>query len=165
MWYNYFMKRIAVLYSEYTPLIDALKYGLKDYAVDCLNTPEDMAKYDLVIISDYKGKYEGDALACHHSLLPAFESENPEKDAILAGAKVTGVTIFFTNPKKIIAQYPIFIKNDTHYDELRQELTYVEQTLLPLVAQKILNNEPFEVSSLLNKTCSGSCGGCSSCNH
>jgi len=156
------MKHVAILYSEYTPLIDAIKYQLSDCEIDCLK--EANAKsYDLVI--NLGVPFEGHALCCHHSLLPAFDCDEPVKEAILAGVKVTGITIFYTNPEKIVAQYPVFISNNTHYDELEKELTYIEQTLFPLVAQRLLNNEPFEVRALLNKTCSGSCGGCKSCSH
>ena len=156
------MKYIAVLYSEYTPLIDAIKYQLQNCEIDCLTKPN-KKKYDLVI--NLGVQFEGQALCCHHSLLPAFNCKEPVKEAVLAGVKVTGITIYYKNPEKIIAQYPVFINNNTHFDELEQELTYIEQTLFPIVIQRILNNEPFEVRTLLNKTCSSSCGGCTSCNH
>lgn len=157
------MRHVAILYSEYTPAIDAIKYQLQDCEIDCFTELKNTDKYDLII--NIGCQYEGNALACHHSLLPAFDCEEPEREAVLAGVKVTGITIYFTESQKIIAQYPVFIKNDTHYDELKQELDYIEQTILPLVVQKILNNESFEVRSLLNKACSGKCGGCSTCNH
>ena len=110
-------------------------------------------------------KSEGNAISCHHSLLPAFNCDEPEKEAVLSGVKVTGITVYYQNTGKIIAQYPVFIKNDTHYDNLKQELTYLEQTLLPIVAEKIIKNEPFELSKIINKNCNGACGGCSSCSH
>lgn len=157
------MKKIAILYSEYTPVIDAIKYQLSDCEIDCLTTPQNIDKYDLVI--NFGVDFNGNALTCHHSLLPAFDCEEPIKKAMLEGVKITGITIYFTNPQKIIAQYPIFIKNETHYDELKKELIYIEQTLFPLVVQRIISNEPFDVRALLNKTCSGKCGGCTSCNH
>ena len=158
------MKKLAVLYSEYSPVIDAIKYTLSDCTTDCLTTADNTENYDLIICLDNK-KAEGNAIACHHSLLPAFDCEEPEKEAILNGVKVTGITIYYPNTKKIIAQYPVFINNDTHYNDLKQELTYLEQTLLPLVAEKILNNEPFDIQKLVNKGCGGNCGGCSSCSH
>lgn len=158
------MKKLAVLYSEYSPVIDAIKYTLSDCTTDCLTTADNTENYDLIICLDNK-KAEGNAIACHHSLLPAFDCEEPEKEAILNGVKVTGITIYYPNTKKIIAQYPVFINNDTHYNDLKQELTYHEQTLLPLVAEKILNNEPFDIQKLVNKGCGGNCGGCSSCSH
>lgn len=168
------MKKIAILYKNQSPILDAIKYYLSDYEVECLTTPSGMDKYDLVI--NLGVEYDGEALACHHSLLPAYDTREPVKDAILDGVKVTGITIYYTKSKKIVAQYPVFINNDTHYDELKQELAYVEQTLFPLVIQKIVNNEPFETRTLLNSGCNGSCGdkgissnkcigGCSGCSH
>ena len=158
------MKKLAILYSEYSPVIDAIKYTFPDCTFDCLTAADDSENYDLIICLNNK-KAKGNAIACHHSLLPAFDCVEPEKEAILNGVKVTGITIYYPNTKKIIAQYPVFINNDTHYNDLKQELTYLEQTLLPLVAEKILNNEPFDIQKLVNKGCGGNCGGCSSCSH
>ena len=158
------MKKIAILYSEYMPVIDAIKYNLSDCTVDCIKTSGNIKEYDLVI-NLCPNEYDTESIACRHSLLPAFDCEEPEKEAILAGVKVTGITVYYTKTRKIIAQYPVFIKNDTHFDELKRELDYLEQTILPLVAKKLINNEPFELSSIMNKGCSGNCGGCLSCNH
>ena len=158
------MKKVAVLYSEYTPLVDALRYHLSDCSTEILTSVKNADEYDLIICTG-NTKSEGNAITCHHSLLPAFECEEPEKEAILNGAKVTGITIYYINTKKIITQYPVFINNDTHYNDLKQELTYLEQIILPLVAEKILNNEPFDIQKLINKGCGRNCGGCSSCSH
>ena len=163
------MKRVAILYSEYSPLVDAIKYRLSDCDADVITSLSENNEYDLVVLAGFNGEYKGNALKCHHSLLPAFESDEPERDAILYGAKVTGVTIYYTNPKKIVAQYPVFIKSETHFDDLKQELEYIEQTLYPLVIEKILKNEPFDTEELLSKnsacccsstSCEGSCIGC-----
>lgn len=159
------MKKAVILYTKYTPTIDAIKYQLKEYEADVVTEIEDASKYDLVILCGYQGVYEGNAISCHHSLLPAFDTDEPEKEAILSGVKVTGITIYYTNPKKIIAQYPVFITNSVHYDDLKQELDYIEQIIFPLVIEKIIKNESFEVQSLMNKDCSRGCGGCSSCSH
>lgn len=159
------MKKIAILYSKYSSRIDALKYQLSEYEVDCLTCPIDMNKYDLVVLSDYEQKYEGKAVICHHSLLPAFDTPTPEKDAFLNGVKVTGITVCYTNPRKIIVQYPVFINSDMHYDELVQRLSYLEQILFPIVIKKILANEHIDVQKIINNGCGGNCGGCSSCNH
>ena len=94
----------------------------------------------------------------HHSLLPAFQSDNPVRDAILAGVKVTGVTLTYND--KIVAQYPIFITNDMHYDELKMYLEYIENIMTPIVAKKISNNEAFEIQALMSsQKCGGKCGG------
>ena len=157
------MKKVAILYKDYSPIIDAIMYQLSDCEVNCITQPIGMEKYDSVV--NLGCNYDGEALACHNSLLPSFDCKEPVKEAMLFGVKVTGLTIYYTKSKKIVAQYPVFVGNDTHYDELNQELCYIEQTLFPLVIRKVLDNEPFEVRSLLNKTCSAGCGGCSGCSH
>ena len=45
------MKRLLILYSEYTPVIDAIKYSLQELAeVVCAEkVPEKKDKYDLII--------------------------------------------------------------------------------------------------------------------
>jgi len=159
------MKKVAILYSEYSPLVDAIKYQLSDYEVDCFTMLENLEKYDLIVQANFQGEFSGNSIKCHHSLLPSFNTKDPEKEAILAGVKVTGITVYYTNPEKIITQYPIFINSETHYDDLKRELSYLEQTIFPLIIKKILNNEWFEIQSLLNKGCGNFCGGCSQCNH
>ncbi len=47
-------------------------------------------------------------LKIHYSLLPAFQTDDPVRDAILTGVKVTGITI--TLEDKIVAQYPILLQ-------------------------------------------------------
>ena len=159
------MKKVLILYSTYTPIIDSIKFALSNVDVslstDCSFDDSD---YDLVILSNYEEKYEGEALCSHHSLLPAFDGKNPAMEAILSGVKVTGMTIYYKKKKKIVAQYPVFIKNSVHFDELEKELTYIEQTIFPIVISKILNNEQFELQTLINN-CGQKCGGCGQCSH
>lgn len=156
------MKRIAVLYSEYKPVIDALKYTLSDCEVECLTEIGGGKDYDLVV-NLCPEKFDASGIVCHHSLLPAFNSAEPEKEAILAGVKVSGITIYNIENGNIITQYPVFIKNDTHYDELKKEMDYLEQVILPVTARKIIDNEQFDIQSFMHGGCSGNCGGCSSC--
>lgn len=96
-------------------------------------------------------------LKIHYSLLPAFQTDDPVRDAILAGVKVTGITI--TLEDKIVAQYPIFITNDMHYDNLKLYLEEIANKLLPLVQEKLENNEQFEIRDIMKSKCNG-CGGC-----
>ena len=158
--------KIALLYSNKTPLVDAMVYQLSSFDLDLFEkTPINADSYNLVICLDknFEGKYKG--LACHHSLLPAFNSPEPVYDAIVAGAKVTGITIYYTEPFKIIAQYPLIINNSAHFDEIETQLSYLEQIIFPLVAEKYAKNEPFEISDLLKShSCKGACSSCSGCN-
>lgn len=159
------MKHVAILYSEYSPTVDAIKYQLKNEQVDCKNSIDTNDNYDLVILSNYINEYPGNALACHHSLFPAFKGNEPEKEAIIEGVKITGITFYFTKPEKIIAQYPLVITNDMHFDDLKQRLNYLEQVLFPIVAEQVLYNKIFECQTFINKISSGCKGGCGQCNH
>ena len=167
------MKRIAVVYSEYSPTVDAIIAQLKDVEVTCFKgVPE--GEYDLIVNINgattpptplpHGGQSDGagdKVINVHYSLLPAFKGDEPVKQAVLAGVKVTGITFYFTNPERIIAQYPVFISNTSHFDDVEKELQYLEQTIYPIVIEKLLNNEPFELKNLLQK----GCGGCSGCTH
>jgi len=156
------MEKIAILYSQYSPTIDALKYQLHDYEIDCYDSENNISQnYKIIFSVNYDKTCQFNHIRCHHSLLPSFDCNEPEKEAILNGVKVTGITFLQNN--KIIAQYPVFITSDMHYETLKQELDYIEQTLYPIIAEKILKNEPFDIKTILGKSscCSGGCSGCS----
>lgn len=98
-------------------------------------------------------------LKIHYSLLPAFyNSDDPIRDAILAGVKVTGITL--TLEDRIVAQYPIFITNDMHYDELKLYLEHIAGVMFPLVKEKLEKNEVFEIQTLM---AANKCSGCKGC--
>lgn len=159
------MKNVVIIYSEYTPTIDAIIAYLKDFEVKAVNSVEEIGACDLLVNTNYDKEIPQNHINVHYSLLPAFSDNEPVKEAFLAGVKVTGITFYYTNPERIIAQYPIFISNFSHYDDIERELEYLEQTIYPLILEKILRNEPFEIRKLLTKGCSGNCGGCDSCKH
>jgi len=154
------MKKIAIIYSEYTPTIDAIKSHLDGYEIILSKQIPDKG-FDLVVNVNSGIDFRDNTICVHHSLLPAFEGEEPVKQAFLAGVKVTGITFYYTNPYKIIAQYPVFIPNAAHFDDIEKELEYLEQTIYPVIIEKILKNEPFELKNILTKNC----GGCLGCKH
>ncbi len=161
------MKKVAILYSDYIPLIDAIKYQLSNVAeVDCYTEfNQNLSKYDLLLSCGYKGNIDFEYLTYHNSLLPAFTGKFPEKQAIEKGTKVTGITIFLGKSNKIVTQYPVFIYSDARYEELKQELDYLVQTIFPYVAEKIIKNEQFEIQSFMRggNKCSSDCRGCKGC--
>lgn len=168
------MKKIAILSKNYNSTVNSIVTYLKEIKCDYFTNVSEIntINYDLIIscngscdIKDFDC-IGTNILAVHHSLLPSFSHEEPAKQVFLEEVKVTGISIFFTKPFKIISQYPIFIYNSTHFDELERELEYVEQILLPLVIEKVLNNEAFETKNLISKSqncIEGSCSSCSKC--
>jgi len=163
------MKKIVIFYSEYIPLIDAIKYQLQETAeVFCFQNFDDCKEinaYDLVVSCHYKGNIDCEYLDSYFSLLPMYQGKNPIKQAIEDGVKVTGITIYYKKNRKILAQYPIFVNNDIHYELLKQKLEYIEQIIYPYVIYKILMNEQFDIQAFMKngKTCSSNCKECTGC--
>lgn len=131
-------------------------------------------KFDLIVLAGYMKILPDNVLKAmdkviniHPSLLPAFKgSRNAIKDAFLAGVKVSGVTVHRVTSDidggQIIAQYPVFITNDMHFDELEDEIHKVEHKLYPIVIEKLLEDKIFDFSDLMKSSCSvNSCGKCS----
>jgi phosphoribosylglycinamide formyltransferase 1 len=129
-------------------------------------------KFDLVVLAGYMRILPEDVLKemdkvinIHPSLLPAFKgSANGIKDAFLAGVKVSGVSVHWVTSDVdgggIIAQYPVFITNDMHFDEFEEEMHGTEHKLYPIVIEKLLEDKIFDFSDLMKSNCSGGCGGC-----
>lgn len=106
----------------------------------------------------------------HPSLLPSFKGKEAIKQAFLSGVKVSGVSVHWVESNvdkgKIIAQYPVFITNDMHYDEFEAEIHTIEHKLYPIVIEKVLDNKVFDFQDLLKSSCSGGgciSGGCGKC--
>lgn len=149
--------------NQFLPFEDNFKYFSKN-------------KFDLVVLAGYMKILSDNVLSVmdkvvniHPSLLPSFKgSKDAIKDAFLAGVKVSGVTIHQVTSDidggKIIAQYPVFIREDMHFDEFKQEIHKLEHKLYPVVIDKLINNKVFEFSDLIKNACKGSCkSGCGNC--
>lgn len=130
--------------------------------------------FDLIALCDYRNDLSADILETgkfiniHPSLLPAFKGKDAMERAFLAGVKVSGVTIYSLNANesdnKILAQYPVLISNLTHFDEFKSDINNIECKLYPLVIDKLLKDEVFDFSDLVNQNgCSSSCSGCGNC--
>lgn len=130
-------------------------------------------KFDLVALAGYMRilpetvlEKIGKVVNIHPSLLPAFKgSKDAIKDAFLAGVKVSGVTVHWVSSDvdggKIIAQYPVFLSNEMHFDEFEHEIHSLEHKLYPVVIEKVLDDKAFDFVDLMRSGgCSSSCGGC-----
>lgn len=128
-------------------------------------------KFDLVALAGYMRILPPAVLGAmdkvinvHPSLLPAFKgSKNAIEEAFLSGVKVSGVTIHWVTSEidegKIIAQFPVFINNETHFDEFESDTHNIEHKLYPIVIEKILDDKVFDFQDLMKSSCNnGSCG-------
>lgn len=130
--------------------------------------------FDIVAVCDYNEVITNDVLKTgkfinlHESLLPAFSGDDALYRSFSAGVKVSGITIHYLNNEnnygKIVAQYPVLIGNLTHFDEYKEEMHSVEKMLYPIVIDKLLKDEVFDFSDLINSNkCSNSCRSCGGC--
>lgn len=151
----------------------------KSLGINCLHLPFEQNleyfsknKFDLIVLAGYMRILPEDVLTAmdkviniHPSLLPAFKgSKDAIKDAFLGGVKVSGVTVHWVTSDvdggQIIAQYPVFIDNDMHFDEFETEIHAIEHKLYPIVTEKILEDKVFNFSDLMRSNCTSGCGGC-----
>lgn len=155
-------------------LTRAQKFGIKAEFLPFAKNLEYFTqnKFDLVVLAGYMRIIPEDVLEemdrvvnIHPSLLPAFKgSANGIKDAFLAGVKVSGVSVHWVTTDvdggEIIAQYPVFITNDMHFDEFEAEMHKLEHKLYPVVIEQLLDDKVFDFSDLMKSSCGSSCGGC-----
>ena len=128
--------------------------------------------YDLIVLTDYAKNLPEDVLTLgkfvniHPSLLPSFKGSDAIQRAYLAGVKVSGVTVHWVTNEvdggKIIAQYPVLIGNTTHFDEFKEDIIRLENSLYPVVIEKILKDEVFDFSDLIGN-CHNDCNECNGC--
>lgn len=126
--------------------------------------------YDLIITNDYNAQIKNiktKILNIHPSLLPAFDGENSLQNSFVSGIKVGGITIQLLgqNPteNKIIAQYPVLIGLETHFDEFKQDIIDTEKRLVPVVAEATLHDKIFDFHDLFKTSCHHSKNHCSNC--
>lgn len=85
------------------------------------------------------------SLNIHHSLLPKYRGSSPAPAAILAGEKVTGVSIIKMSAKvdagDVFAQKEYVLKEDETTDSLLNELNLLGGELAILVINDILQNK------------------------
>lgn len=152
--------------NKYVPYAENLEYFKK--------LEHSRNKFDLIALSDYQNllshdiiKIMGKVVNIHPSLLPSFKGENPIREAFLAGVKVSGITVHYMDHEieggRIIAQYPVFIANDMHFDEFEYEIETIEKKLYPIVIEKVLNDQVFDFQDLMKSSCNNQSCGSSGC--
>ena len=151
----------------------------KNLGVECRYVPKEefasffaLNDFDLIAMTDCVDLLSDEVLThgrfinMHPSLLPAFKNNDAMYSAYMAGVKVSGVTVHWVTADidggKIIAQYPVLIGNATHFDEFKNDIIRLEQTLYPIVIDKLLRDEVFDFQDLLGG-CSSGCSSCGNC--
>lgn len=172
--------KLAVVKSENVEIVEAIKiyFQNKNVKVEIFDEPNfiDLEEFDLIALTGFEAsvrnfKTSSKLINIHPSLLPAFSTESALQQTFTSGVKVGGISIHFVDEGnffgKILAQYPVLIGLDTHFDEYKKEIIEISKKLYPIVIEAILEDRVFDFTDLFKSSCSGGCGGnCGgSCSH
>ena len=95
-----------------------------------------------ILSPEFVDKFPNQIVNSHPSLLPQFPGAHAVRDAIEAGAKLTGCTVHFidhgVDTGKIIAQEHVKVLPGDTEAELHERIKAVERTLLPRSVEQLL---------------------------
>ncbi|HHT14047.1 MAG TPA: phosphoribosylglycinamide formyltransferase [Propionibacterium sp.] len=82
----------------------------------------------------FLGRFGGRTINTHPALLPSFPGMHGPRDALAAGVKVAGATVFLVDPGvdtgKILLQGAVDVLDDDDVDTLHERIKVVERRLL-----------------------------------
>ena len=91
--------------------------------------------------------FEGDLINTHPALLPKFPGAHAVRDALAAGATVTGSTVHFVDEGMdtgaIIAQREVAIESGDNEETLHERIKVVERELLVDTVKQLLNGSVY----------------------
>jgi phosphoribosylglycinamide formyltransferase 1 len=94
-----------------------------------------------LLTEDFRSCFPGRVINVHPSLLPAFPGKSALEDALAAGVRETGVTVFVvddgvdTGP--VLAQERVPVEYDDRLETLRARIQAVEHRILPETVRAI----------------------------
>jgi phosphoribosylglycinamide formyltransferase-1 len=94
-----------------------------------------------LLTDDFRSRFPGHVINVHPSLLPAFPGKSALEDALAAGVRETGVTVFVvddgvdTGP--VLAQERVPVEYDDRLETLRARIQAVEHRILPETVRAI----------------------------
>ena len=117
---------------------DALRDRVAGYEPDLVVSAGFMRILAPVFVDEFAGRL----INIHPSLLPAFPGAHAVRDALAAGAKVTGTTVHHldhgVDTGEIIAQGSVDIRSDDDEATLHERIKEIERALLPRVCRQML---------------------------
>lgn len=117
---------------------EAVASALQTHGVDVVVTAGYMRLLGRAVLDVYGGRW----LNTHPSLLPSFPGMHGVRDALAAGVKVTGATVFLvdegvdTGP--IVLQEAIEVRDDDDWASLEGRILDVEHRLLPRAVRALV---------------------------
>jgi len=104
-----------------------------------------MAYYGKILPKEFLALFPRGVINVHHSLLPRWRGPAPIQASLLAGDKMTGVTLLATEEKvdsgDILARREVEISDSDNYIDLEKKLTLIGASLLLQTMPKYLSGE------------------------
>jgi phosphoribosylglycinamide formyltransferase-1 len=101
-----------------------------------------LAGFMRILSADFVRKWEGRIVNIHPSLLPAFRGLKPQRQALVAGVKVTGCTVHYVVPEldagPAIAQAEVPVLDGDTEETLTARILEAEHKLYPAALRKLL---------------------------
>lgn len=131
-------------FREFTSRDDwntALRDRVKSYEPDLVVS----AGFMRLLAPSFVDAFPGRIINVHPALLPAFPGAHAVRDALAAGAKVSGTTVHFMDHEmdhgQIILQEAVRVEPGEPEDELHDRIKAVEHRLLPQACRLVLDGK------------------------
>lgn len=93
----------------------------------------------------FLAQFQGKIINSHPSLLPAFPGIHAPRDALAAGVKISGATVFLVDEGmdtgKILAQAAVEVSEFDTIEELHERIKVVERSILVETINKFIEQE------------------------
>jgi phosphoribosylglycinamide formyltransferase-1 len=120
---------------------DALRSRVKGYEPTLVVS----AGFMRLLAPSFVDAFPGRIINVHPALLPAFPGAHAVRDALAAGAKVSGTTVHFMDHEmdhgQIILQEAVRVEPGDTEDELHDRIKAVEHRLLPQACRLVLDGK------------------------
>jgi len=104
-----------------------------------------LAGFMRVLTKVFLSRFPMRVLNIHPALLPSFKGVHAQRQALEYGAKVTGCTVHFVDEGvdsgPIIAQVPVFVRDDDTEETLSARILEYEHKVYPLALEAVLTGK------------------------
>lgn len=110
-----------------------LNFELKNNDIDQVNGLVCLAGFMKILSPSFVELYKNRIMNVHPSLLPSFKGRNAQKQALLAGVKISGCTVHFVDngvdSGPIILQYPVPVYDNDDESSLSERILLKEHEI------------------------------------
>jgi len=131
---EYGVKTVTILSDRKDESFESrLNFELKNNDIDYLNGLVCLAGFMKILSPSFVELYKNRIMNVHPSLLPSFKGIHAQKQALLAGVKISGCTVHFVDngvdSGPIILQYPVPVYDNDDESSLSERILVKEHEI------------------------------------